>query len=404
MFKKVYSKENPTLGNAQQFQISIDLGGGKFVDVTKDVAVDFDITLTEEKGLLPELTFTLHKGDAWLNKLRYGSLHTIKFSGGTKNPANSFKGVFVGSLFRSVGSFDKGGVTATITAFGKSWKGASNVQSFIYPSPNCKRRWGQKPSITLHEIIITICKEINLSVRPSDINIKNVEFTYEKPLRQNKTDWAFLLYIAQRMNAIVWEEKGEARLLFSRVSTLKNLSVASNRFSFVYQNPENLLRELGANQILISELSVQEDSEASLTVTRPTKADSLEESTFVDWKLNSEKVSAEFKRDSARMNRILWDVVNNTITDEVLNEFFVPFDAMKAFKDDPFIEGDNAPFLGKTCSFKIPGNTDIQSYQYYPIYNISRFSSTSSSNWWFLQKLSHTWGKDGFITELDFIR
>ncbi len=394
MFKQIYSTTNPLLGKAQQYRILIDNQ-----DVTKWVTGD--VSLSEEKGLLPELTFTLTDGDKWLKKLVYGSNHSIVFSGGSLNPANGFKDKFIGTLFRSVGSFGKDGVKVSITAFGKSWKGGTNPKSFIYPSPNCERKWARSSSLTLTTIVTNLAEEIGLKV--GHINVKPLKrnFSYENPLRQNnQTDWSFLLYIAQRMEAIVWEEN--EKIYFEPVGSMKKVSKADSRISFVYQDPKNPII-LSHNQVLVSEISVQEDSEAQLTFSRPRNKETGDE-VALDWQLNSAKVAKEAETNPDKLWQVLGRVWSDTITDAELNEYFIPVESKKAFKDDPFIEGDNSPFLGKTLNFTIPGNSQVLAYQYYPIYNISRFSSKDDSGWWFLQKLVHSWGSSGFTTRLDFIR
>jgi hypothetical protein len=412
--RPIFTQNNPLEGHQVYYRLQlVNKNSGELLDVTSDI-VD-DLSIVEEKGLHPELTFTLKNGDKWLRKLPYMAPFEVVFEGGTLNPQIRVP-IFRGSIFRSSGIFDdKGVIHCRVIAWGFGWNHSKDPRNLVYPSQNSPYAWA-KSALSIETLVKKLILEVmNLEIGEVRIPTKYIktQITSVSPLRQNNyTDWGFLRYIAEKLKCVVWDEGG--KVYFMPFDALKKHSEnTAGRVSFYYpyrdESGQIVQPPKGDKVILLNRgISIDEDQELQLTIARAKDPDKNGVIEYTDFKLDTAKIQKMMASEAGRkiIDDIFWRMTlpGQGVSDAEVKDYFIEYKVSNTSNDNPFIEGDTNPFLGRTASTTITGNVLVKAFEYYPIYGISRFSSSDAGNWWFLKRLEHAWSSDGFTSTLNFIQ
>jgi hypothetical protein len=167
-------------------------------DITEDI--DVGVSLMDEDKTTKQLTFDLSRGWFWSDILARGM--DVSFWGGTLEDNRL---LFTGYIKTIEIEFKQGGrIVLKITAISSVTKSLGlKYKDLIYPSENHPKPWATL-AVLGSDIVLNLAKDSGF--KKGRVSVTNdISYTLKKPVRQNKkTDWAFMQYLADKMNCRCW--------------------------------------------------------------------------------------------------------------------------------------------------------------------------------------------------------
>lgn len=453
-----------------KYSCSVVTNNGKEIDVTMDMIGD--VTYSEEGDYLNMFEFTLTNATYYHALISRGA--QVNFDGGAidaENPSNldNYKPFFRGHIIKITYSFPNTGFPEIHYRCldGVGVKGTREFDTYKYPGKvvptnvvvsqngvapvndipigRRKRDWANKKSLKASDIVRGIVNDMN-EINRGFIDVKFGElengdeailitndktFTLTSPETQkDESDWAFLRRFAKKLNCVIWSEldKGVQKIYFVAYEHCKNIE---NSLSFVY--PERgatgegekssdlfTIDSLNPNQMLLTEVTVDEDSNNAMAVSRTyvkLGKDSHGESAFTEimefydhetgklyrYELDQQKAK-EFSdlHGLGDISNLAW---NGTEAD--ILAFYKKVEVPKEIADKEFAT-IGSPMQGVKMNAKCEGNTRIKARQHYKVFGILKFSSGAEKNDfrgdWYLWRCSHTWSTDGYNCDMSFMK
>lgn len=425
-------------------------------DISKDVN---NVTLEIDQNRITILTFELQKTEKYAEWL--DSSYKIEFYGGylmstdyyktnasdLKEPYTysqgstneHFRYMYKGSVWRMVYDYgDDGTKTLHVESKDFSWGVTAYKKAyFSYPSADSLRAFAKdKTQLKLSEIVKGIAKDIGMStdvdgVSTIQIHVDTVYTASAPAVQHGETDWAFLRQLAKQNACYVWTNidpsTGQYTLYF--VDRDKAVNQEDKRIEFVWLDRtdeyefkqgdylptgdgKSEFTRLKNNQIQL--LTANVEISPTLTGTNITQVTEFNEETgaeetklvsytedsdsIIYYELNRAKVNELVKTNPQEADRIS-NMGPFGIPPEVFLEYYTPVPM-----DKGIIKAIDRPFHGIEITAKIIGNVNIEPFQSYRIFGIGKWSTRKSNKAlrYYLNGITHTWGDNGFETELRF--
>ena len=419
-------------------------GDQSFIDIENCVA--WGVTYEEEASLLNTLSFTIDKhADVLLHRLYMGQW-IVFYGGHYADGSAGVRKVFSGTITRIRTRFpDSGEMTVSVEcmSYGFTQLGKDNYKNFTYPDPNSPRSFAKgRTSLKLRALIEGIVGEAGMQVGEIKLPKEVANETLTKShIRYQKgvSDWKFLLELGESYGCSVWTETsgGVERLYF--VDTAAATNKTDKDISFVYPlKGVNGVQEILGSEIIrqseakwnrprvLRDVNVDEDISMAYAVSRS--------ASYFDWKTGEykeaisaiteeegKKVITFYELDESKVEYIShsqpelaekirhqgafdmpWTSGCKNAEDESPHYARYYYRAVK--KVDESVAVFDKAFFGITVTASCNMDLDIRSQRSYDIRGICRYSSSDKTGSYFLRGLKHIWGKEGGITELDFIK
>lgn len=365
--------------------------------------------------MITVLDVSLSDGVYWLERLKLG--HRVEVWGGNYKVDN-YRKIFNGNIKLVKTKFGNDGrISVGLTCYDNVWaQGASSALHFSYPSKGNLRGWASVEKLRASELVRNlITKEMQLEV--GEIVIANDrEYTWKQPVAQtNATDWSFLRKLARLLGCFVWAENTNDTQRIHFVDIGKAASyAAATEFAYVLRDEAGnyLTKELAPNHVPIRNVTVEEDTSMAFANKRiVTKFDPVtgNETQLISRYDEEKRIVYFYKLDEGKVAQLRKD--NPTEADRLLNQGptgisetdYLKFYTETSHQDEDIAVFDT-PFLGVTVRATIDGDVHIRTQQSYTVRNIARYGSQQRTGRYLLRGLKHTWGADGFETELELLR
>ena len=274
------------------------------VDVTS--AIQTSVTIHNEDGLVKECTFNITDGYLWMDILSVGMI--VDVTGGTLE-YNNLR--FSGYIKQLKPKMDiAGDVLLEVCCYSQE-AGLLGVtlRDLHYPSKNSPFSWANTNAITYSQIIINLAKEAGSKIKVLSQNIqvkKDKTAAHTGGVKQNKlTDWAFMQFLAEKINCTVWtEEKGGISYLHLVDNSLLVNNLADVTFFYLARSSRSdfiPFTQTSEKQIRLLEVEIDLDSKTGKAVykqstnpdgTTKTVAEVTKDNGSVErWVLNEDKVN-----------------------------------------------------------------------------------------------------------------
>jgi hypothetical protein len=214
-------------------------------------AISDGLTLMEEDGKIQELTFTMTEGYLWLDIISAGMI--VELRGGTLERQEY---LFAGVVKRVDPEFGAGDVTVrVIVSSNESKRLSTGLRNLIYPSKNHPMTWA-RGELLASEIILKLAEIAGY--RRGKVQIrKDVTYTVKSPVAQaNKSDWAFMTFLAEKINCVLWTEVRDGDDYINLVDEETQVNTISN-LTFFY--PSRFYKD-GALSYINSGNAIQMDT------------------------------------------------------------------------------------------------------------------------------------------------
>lgn len=430
------------------------MGASDYIDVENYVADG--VSYSEQADLVNMLNFTVDKNaDVLLPSVFLGMRVTFK-AGVYSDTGLSVEDVFDGSVTRIYTQFpDDGVMSFTLECMSHSFvKSAKDIRyNEYYPNEESKRSFASgKTSITAEELIRGIAEECNIQV--GEIKLaKNTEYTYDSPINQKSSDWAFLSRLAKLHNASIWTETSANTDLLYVIDkgSMDGIKKDRNSINFVYplkgiynkiEGAKDVsVRTIAENEMIkygdsfwhrprvIWGVSVEEDIASATSLSRSAirfndDTGQYEESLAKVEEVDGKRNIVFYSLDESRVEYI--DRTNPDLADRIRNNSPFALEWRKPGRPDNEPETDpnfaayyyvatTAPmdemtavfdraFFGITIRATTIGDINIRSQRYYDVRGILRYSTNDTTAKYYLMSVTHTWGSDGFTTEMELKR
>ena len=409
-----------------------------YVDVERCVAPG--VVYEESADLLTHLNFTIDKFAEVLLYYFYIGQAIILYGGHYADDESGMSHVFSGTVTRIKTRFTNSGrVSFTVecmhygfTKMGKDYK------NYVYPDPTSPRKFAQKDTMSVKDIIEGIARENNFEIGKIDLSTDAKKVNYDKVsirYQRDQTDWQFLTSLAQDLGCSVWisTENGTSKLNF--VSHEKAFREQSSDISFLYplngkiKNVNTSTEMIRASEAgydrprIIRDVTVDEDISLAYATSRSAtyfdkntgeyceaiakiETDSKGNTSTVFYELDEQRIQQVHNEnpklaDEIRSNgpsSLPWGNPDNP--DPKTASYY--YKAIRRYEEHQAVF-DRA-FFGITISAKCNMDLNIHSQRTYKIRGILSYHSKDLDSSFFLRGLKHIWDADGCWTELDFIR
>lgn len=433
---RVMNGKSASAGNLKSLSVGV-AADNSFIDIERCVASP--VVYEEKASLMSALSFTVDKCADVLLYYFYMGQSIVFYGGHYADDSSGMKLIFSGTITRIRTSFSESGVVSVgIECMNYGFnKLAKNYKNFVYPDINSNRKFAQKATLTVSDIVRGIADDNGIKVGNIELSpeAKALKFT-ENDMKYQKdtTDWKFLNMLAQDCGCNVWLsfEDGEEYLNF--VSMGKNFRKQSE-ISFLFPLKERILGIKDSEIIkadnpeydrlrLLRDVQVDEDISAADAITRSatyfdketgeykeamakveTDKDGNTVTTF--YELDEDRVQyvednfpdiADKIRDSSPTS-LKWGSESDDNNPNCARFYYK---AIKRYSKDTAVF-DKA-FFGITVTGTCNQDLNIESQKVYKIRGILSYHSKDLESSFFLRGLKHIWGSDGNWTELDFIR
>lgn len=408
---------------------------GNYIDIEPCVA--YPVTYEEDATLISKLSFTVDKHAEVLLYYFFIGQSIIFYGGHYEDNQEGMRHVFSGTVTRIKTSFsDSGIVTFRVECmnygfikFGKDYKFCT------YPDKRSERKFAQKDSLTIEDIVRGIADENKFNVGTIDLTPAARKMRFDKndiSYQRKETDWAYLNRIARDVGCYVWisTENGTDYLNFASKS--KAMEKQASDISFVYPL-QGKVTELLDSDIqkfpftgydrprILRDVNVDEDMSLANSVTRS--------AVYYDKETGEAKdVVAKMTVDSKGKNQITFYELDEkrvewvdqhlpNVAEAIRNgsptalEWGTPDNpncASYYYKKITIIDEKDTvfdkAFYGITVTARCNQDLNIISQRSYRIRGILSYHSSNPDTSFYLRGLKHIWAKDGNWTELDFIR
>lgn len=377
--------------------------------------VEDGMSYEEQPDMITVLELGLSDGLYWLERIKLG--HRVEVWGGNYKVDN-YRKIFNGNIKLVKTRFGNDGrISVALTCYDTAWaQGASSALHFAYPSKNNVRGWAAGEKLRASELVRNIIStEMQLEV--GEIVIANDrEYTWKQPVAQtNATDWSFLRKLAQLLGCFVWAENSNdsQRIHFVDVGKAAGYA-AKTEFAYVLRDERGnyVTQQLEPGQVPMRSVTVEEDSSQAFANKRiVTKFDPVtgNETQLISRYDEEKRIVYFYKLDEGKFAQLRRD--NPAESDRLLNQGpigIAEVDYLKFYTEvshqDEDIAVFDTPFLGITVRCTIDGDVHLRTQQSYTVRNIARYGSQQRTGRYLLRGLKHTWGADGFDTELELVR
>lgn len=413
------------------------------VDVTSDLSGD--ITLDLSPGVVSSLSFTLSGKNFWVPGERPPSGETaspkdvvklfdkVYFEGGAGIGSSNYSSLFLGSVIRLQPEYtSQGRLKVRIEAADYSYRSAYATNYYAYPGKNQDRSWANGSTIRASKIIYKLAEESGLQIGKDQYGNEDVklavdlEFTLKSPLVQkNKTDWTILRQLAKRLNCSFWttQENGQLYLHFVDKSFLRD---GSNRggFGFLYALRENsgkfVYPSLNPGEQAIWNVYVDHDFSQISAATRvipffdygrgetvnvfeaTITEDGKKVTKYFTFEIDEAKVRSLPPAQRREIENISYQIAGGDSGYDIsdIAKYFKP---AKFYSDRRVLTVDE-PYFGIRITATTDGNVNIIPRRNYPVRGIGRYGSDNLEDNYYLRSVKHTFGSEGFLTEMEFIK
>jgi hypothetical protein len=416
--------------NSKQQRYQVIIGKN---DVTKFVSDN--ITLTYNPDTISELSFAiLSASDVFSNTISPGS--RVTFYGGSDlehedNYGKLFEGIIkmIQPEYQSTGA-----VTLRITAYDLSYQLVTKRTYFVYPDHNrtSNKTWAYGENIKTSALVRGLIRDNGFEIGLDDEGNEDIkilvdkDINYLKPITQrNESEWQILRKVAASVNCQMWTTFAGDRYYVHFVD--RSLLVNGKLSNFIFTNPERTLNggfvnpDLPKNNIPIWDITIEQDYSMmfhvrkSMTVFDYSKGEEInifsvkfEEGSkevlkYFTFELDQDKLKtlddAELKyvQDLAQ-NQGNYDYSQAQMQE--ISKYFVP----ATFYNEKHYKTVDTPYYGITLKFTCEGNVYIVPKKNYQVVGLGRYSTKNISGNYYLKKLTHTWGRKGFLSKLEMVR
>lgn len=194
-------------GVTQYFKVEIASPKSSKSSISFDATPDIleGLKLENEDGLIHSLTFSMKEGFTNMDKVSIGMV--VNMWGGTMQRSEH---LFMGTIAELSPEFmESGEVFLTVTCKGNEGSALGRIaKDLVYPSMNHPKSWG-KSNTSYGDIIVNLGKDAGFEVLDDDVLVNNDRYvSFQNPVRQkNKTDWAFMQYLAGMISCTLWVER-----------------------------------------------------------------------------------------------------------------------------------------------------------------------------------------------------
>lgn len=422
------------------------------VDVTYESSGE-DVTYETSQETLATLTFTLsgrrfvipkegegNRNSAYtltakdvvklLDKVvLYGGVIRQNDDGSAAPDPNNYRLVFSGFVKNLQITYDDSGLMKTaVEAVDSTYDLTQNKNFNVYPGVSAGRSWTNKDTLTTEEIVQGIANDMGIKA--------NINVLYKEPwkstrtmVQRNESDWSFLRRLAKRTNCEFWtdyDESSDASILnFVSKELLRGQKIPSEQIvkDIVFVYPLRTLTDdfeyprLDSNEMQMWGVTVEQDI-SQLFATRRTvtkfdystgedinvwevkvKENDKEVIKLFKFELDEEKTNKLPPEERDRLQNLAYDIAGGEYTNadiEEISQYFKPAE----FYSDKFPIKDS-PFMGVTIKATVDGNVNIYTKKNYLVKGIGRYASNVLEEYYYMTTVTHTWGSEGFLTQIE---
>lgn len=421
---------NPLINTQPFFRIEVKRPSGEWLDISS--FVELGVRYEEQADLIRTLTFTVHREGQFLVSLfHYGQ--AVRFHGGhLKEYANLFNGTVM-KLRQHYGG--EGFVRLTIECMATTWNQLAKKvhNNFVYPDTNNTRFFKELgDKVPLDKLVRKICEVNDIELAYME-PIENMPvFDLNNQIHQYRmSDWALLRKLAKKVNCTVWTEfrNGDEKLYFGSITKVRENAFHTDNKEPVFLYPlhgssagnfgtpnadygyinkqyhdEVILREVDIEEDMatmnsISYAASKFDFESGEEVAVMAKVEERDGKKYIVYQtLDYDKIERFRKVNPALADRYANEGIGGNLTWDEIEPFLKNIDQPIPEDSAPY---DNA-FYGVTLTASCNGNIAIRSQRAYNIHGITLHATGLTSTRFWLYSMVHSWGSDGFKTEMTF--
>lgn len=231
-------------------------------NVTKYIAEG--VKMSDEDGLIKELSFDMDEGYLWLDILSIGMTVDL-FAGDYEDR----RGMFNGYIKSITPDFTSNGDVVLKVVANSNEGGVLGVQikDLMFPSQNHPRAWARS-NLSYSDIICNIAKDGGIRIDGNNIKVSkdiNAGFKNGATRQHNMTDWTFIQFLASKIHCTCWttEKNGNSYLHLVDNKSLVS-KIANKSFFFLSRKLRSEFNDFSVgspNQIQLIECKVNLDTQ-----------------------------------------------------------------------------------------------------------------------------------------------
>lgn len=408
-----------------------------YVDIERCVAAG--VVYEETADLLTHLNFTVDKNAHILLYYFHIGQSIILYGDSYTDNGREMQHIFSGTVTRIRTKFENSGrITFSVECMHYGFtKMGKNYKNCVYPDKNSDRKFAQKETMSVKDVIEGIAKDNDFEIGTIDLSTDAKKVSYDKVnirYQRDQTDWQFLTSLALDLGCTVWisQEDGKSKLNFVSHEKAFRKQASDINFLFPLNGVVKDIREAEMIRTsepgydrprLLRDVSVDEDISAAYAVSRSATyfdkntGEYCEAIAHIETDDKGNRTTVFYELDEQRVEQIHRE--NPQLADEIRNNGPSKFPWGDPKNPDPRTASyyykavrryeehqavfDKA-FFGITVTAKCNMDLAIRSQRTYKIRGILSYHSKDLESSFFLRGLKHIWDSDGCWTELDFIR